>query len=275
MNHLGQNLRVLEHGAGAQHVVVPGPVGAVLLEDGLLQALQPALLVNVGVGVVDEDAGLDVATGVHVAEHATASDAAADELAVVLEVHGHDGLAALVVADFADTVDHVLALLDGGHEVGVGALAHGHVVEVPGPERALLDEHVVVLVRGDSLDVRAGVRRGDAKRDAVGLHEVERGHDLVVVALAAAAVVRLLRALERDGEQHVAQALAIVADLLVDEGAVGIEAEERVVVLLGQLHDVLPAHHGLAAGHEEPVAAKVVGLLHERVHLVEREVERL
>jgi hypothetical protein len=61
-------------------------------------------VVDVGVGVVDEDAGLHVAAGVDVAEHAAAGDAAADELAVVLEVHGHDGLAALVVAHLADAV---------------------------------------------------------------------------------------------------------------------------------------------------------------------------
>jgi hypothetical protein len=124
-----------------------------------------------------------------VAEHAAAGDAAAHELAVVLEVHREDGLAALVAADVADAVQHVLALLDGGHEVGVGALAHGHVVEVPGPAAALVDEHLEVLVGGDGLGVGARVGGGGAEEQAVLVHEVEGAHDLLEGAVAAAAVV--------------------------------------------------------------------------------------
>ena len=163
VHDLGQHLGVLQHGAGAQHVVVPGVVLAVGLEDGLAQAVEKVLVLDVGVGVVDEDARLHVTLGVDVAEHAAAGDAATHVLAVVLEVHREDGLAAGDATHLTDAVQHVLALLDGGHEVGVGALPHRHVVEVPGPAGTLVDDEVEVLVGRDRLDVGAGVGRGGTK----------------------------------------------------------------------------------------------------------------
>ena len=67
LDHLTQQLGVLEHRAGAQVVVVEGLALVVLLEQRLLQALQQALVVDVRVGVVDKDAGLNVARRVDVA----------------------------------------------------------------------------------------------------------------------------------------------------------------------------------------------------------------
>ena len=191
---------------------------AVGLEDGLLQALEPAVVADVHVGVVDEDTGLHVATGVDVAVDAASRDAAAHILAVVLEVHGEDGLAALDAADLADAVQHVLALLDGGHEVGVGALPHRHVVEEPGPAAALLDDEVEELVARDALRVLARVGGGGAVEQTVRLHEVEGAHDLLERTVTTAAVIHAgLVALERDREHDVAQALHVLAEPLVHQ----------------------------------------------------------
>lgn len=66
LDHLTQQLGVFEHRAGAQVVVVEGLALVVLLEQRLLQALQQALVVDVRVGVVDKDAGLNVACRVDV-----------------------------------------------------------------------------------------------------------------------------------------------------------------------------------------------------------------
>ena len=67
LDHLGQALGVFQHRAGAQQVIVEGLAPAVLQEERLAQAIQKALFADVRAGVVDEDAGLDVARGVDVA----------------------------------------------------------------------------------------------------------------------------------------------------------------------------------------------------------------
>jgi hypothetical protein len=56
------------------------------------QRLQYGLLADVGIGVVDEHAGVHIAVGVDVEVAAAAGYAAADILRVVLEVHGEQGL---------------------------------------------------------------------------------------------------------------------------------------------------------------------------------------
>ena len=275
MHDLRKDLGVLEHRARTEHIVVPGPVSTVCLEDRLLEALEERLVVDVRIRVVDEDAGLDIAASGDVAEDAAARNAATDELAVILEVHCHDRLAALVVTHLADAVQHVLALLERRHEVGIGTLAHRHVVEVPCPERALLDDEVVVLIGSDRLDVVPCVGRGDAEGKAVLAHEVHGSHDLVEAAIATAAVVGILEALEGEREYDVAEALDVVADLLGHERAVREEAEDAVIVLLCELCDILPADHRLAACHHEEVAAKLLCLGDDLVHIVEGKVQRL
>ena len=104
------------------------------------------------------------------------------------------------------------------------------------------------------------------------MEEVHGAHDLVIGAVAAARVVGVLVALERDGEHDVAQTLDLVAERLVDEGRVGEDVEEAVVVLLGKAQDVLLAHQGLAAGHHVEVAAKLGALRDDLVALLVREV---
>lgn len=63
LDHLGQAIGVFQHRAGAQQVIVEGLAPAVLQEERLAQAIQKALFADVRAGVVDEDAGLDVARG--------------------------------------------------------------------------------------------------------------------------------------------------------------------------------------------------------------------
>jgi hypothetical protein len=62
------------------------------MNSGERSSLQQGLLADVGVGVVDEHAGIHIAVGVDVEIAAAAGDAAAHILRVVLEVHGEQGL---------------------------------------------------------------------------------------------------------------------------------------------------------------------------------------
>ena len=193
-------LGVLQHGAGPQHVVIEGLVVMVGHEQRGLQALQQGLLVDVGVGVVDEHAGIHVAVGVDVQVAAATGDTTAHVLAVVLEVHGED---ALGLTHGTDAVIDLLTLLGSGHQLGSGIVAHGHVVEEPHEVGTQVDDLVVELLAGDVLVVDTGVAGGDTEGQVMALQQGHGVGDLLVHALAAAAVVGLLESLQADGGDEV------------------------------------------------------------------------
>ena len=74
-------------------VVVEGLAFGIFFEERLLQAREQALVVDIGAGIMDEDARFDVAIGFDMAVIAAASDTAVDELAIVLEIDGENRLA--------------------------------------------------------------------------------------------------------------------------------------------------------------------------------------
>ena len=271
-DHLGQIFGIFQHRAGAQVVVVERLALAVLLKKRLLETFEEALFADVRTRVMDEHAGLDVARGVDVAVELAAGDAAACELAVILEVDGEDLLAAGETADLAHAVFHIGALLGIKQQVGRRAHADGHVVEVPGEEAALGDEQVEELVTRDDLVVLARVADGHAERDVVFVHEVHRGERLFKMSRAAAAVVGVLKALDADRDDEVAHALELVAEGLVDERAVREGVEGDVAVLFAQAEDVCLAHERFAAGEEAGVGAELCALGQHTVHLLKGEV---
>ena len=168
-------------------------------EKRALQHLEDRVLVDVRVREVDEHAGLRIAARVDVEVVSSARDAAADELAVVLEVHGIELDVTLRGAEIADPLDHLFPLLRCGHELRNGVVADRHVVEVEAVSRALGGDEAQELLAGDGVDIRAGVADRRAEDDAVLLEQVHRLHDRVIVAGAAARVVRFGRAL--NGEE--------------------------------------------------------------------------
>ena len=119
---------VLEHGAGAQQVVVEGLSFVVRLEKRRLQRFEQAHVVDVGVRVVDEHTGLDVACGVDVQVTPPARDAAADEFSVVLEIKREQGF---FRTHRANEPIEMLALLDARHQLDGRIGAHGHEREDP------------------------------------------------------------------------------------------------------------------------------------------------
>ena len=90
-HHFAQTLGIFQHGTGLEQILVERLVIVIGHEQGRLIGFQKGLFPDVGVGIVDEGAGLDVAVGVDVQVAATAGDAAVDGLAVVLEVDGENG----------------------------------------------------------------------------------------------------------------------------------------------------------------------------------------
>ena len=270
VNHLLNELRVFQHGAGAEHVLVEGLVVMVGHEHGGLQALQQALLPDVGVGIVDEHAGVHVAVGVDVQVAAAAGDAPAHILGVVLEVHGKD---ALGLPHGADAAVDLGPLLGVGHQLGGGVVAHGHVVEEPHEVSAQIHDQIVKLLAGDVLVVDAGVAGGDAEGQVVLLQQGHGVGDLVVHTLSTAGVVGLLEALQADGGDKVAHTQHVLAELLVDQGGVGKGEESRIAVLLAQGDQVLLAHQRLAAGVDVQVDAQLLALSNDGVNLIKGQVE--
>ena len=60
-NHLAQQLRVFQHGARAQVVLVERPAIVVRHEERRLQDFEQCFFANVGIGIVDKHARVDVA----------------------------------------------------------------------------------------------------------------------------------------------------------------------------------------------------------------------
>ena len=271
-HHFAQHLRIFQHGAGAQMVAVKGLFPVISHEQGAFEHFQQRVILDVHVGVVDEYAGFGVAVGVDVEIVPSAGNAAAHELAVVLEVHGVDLLAALVGADLANALDHILALFRRGHQLGGSAVAGGHEVEIPGEHAALFDFQIQELVGCDHLGVGTGIAHGGAIDQAVAVHQIHSAHDIVKMTGAAAAVVGFFKALEAQGERQIAHPDAFLAELLVDQGGVGERVELHVVVLFAQAQDILFAHQRLAAGEHIEVNAQLFALSDDIVHLLKGQV---
>lgn len=109
--HGPQRFGIFQHGAGTQHVFIEGLVVVVRHEDGTLEGVQQAGIVDVAVGVVDEYAGLHIALGVDVQIVSSAGDASAYIFRIVLEIHGEDGFA---LTEFPNPVVYLFPLLRGG-----------------------------------------------------------------------------------------------------------------------------------------------------------------
>ena len=128
-HHGAQLGGILQHRAGLHHVLIEGLPVMVCLKQRRAHGFQQSLLPDVGIRIVDENAGVHIAIGVDVHIAAAPGNAAAHKLSIVLEVHGEQRLAGTVVAD---TVIDRLPLLRRGQELGAGVVTDGHVVEVPG-----------------------------------------------------------------------------------------------------------------------------------------------
>ena len=217
---------------------------------------------------MDKDAGLHIAGRIDVAVDAPAGHAAARKLAVILEVDAVELLAAGHTADLPHTVFHVGALLGGQQQIGGGAHADRHIVEVPGEDAALADEQIQKFIAGDGLVVFRGVADGHAEGDLVAVHQLHGGQRLLEVALAAAAVIGFLEALDGDGHKEIADPQKLLAEVVIDEGAISEGVEGHIPVLFAQADDVLFADERLAAGEQTGMGAQLLGLGEDSIHLL-------
>ena len=200
-----------------------------------------------------------------------ARDASADIFRVVLEVDDEHGLSGLAVAHFAQPAVHMRALLGRGDKLLNCGRTDGHIVEIPSEANALGDHQIDEFIRGDCVDIRAGVAHGDAEQAALALEQIHRLHDMVVAALAASCVIAVFRALDADGERDISDSLHLFAELLVNEVGVRIGEERAVRMKLAELDEVFLPQERLAAGEHIEMGAHCDALVDNAVELIKSE----
>ena len=87
VDHLPQQLGIFQHRTGPQVVFVERLPIVIGHEEGAAEDVEDAAVVDVGVGIVDKDARLCIARRIDMKIVASACDASAHKLAIVLEVH--------------------------------------------------------------------------------------------------------------------------------------------------------------------------------------------
>lgn len=143
-----------------------------------------------------------------------------------------------------------------------------HVVEVPGEDAALADEQIQKFIAGDGLIILGGVANGNAEGNLVAVHQLHSGQRLLEVALAAAAVIGFLEALDGDGDEEIADPQKLLAEIVIDEGAISEGVEGHIPVLFAQANDILFADERLAAGKEAGMGTQLLGLGEDSIHLL-------
>ena len=150
---------------------------------------------NIGVGIVNEHARLNVARGIDVEIVSAAGNTAADIFGVVLEVHDENRFAGFRVADFPKPVIHKFTLLGGGDQFFVRVVPDRHVVKAKRIFRAFFNNHVDKRVAGDIFEIFARVANRNAEQALVFVEQIHCVNRAAVSAFAAPPVVGFLGAL--------------------------------------------------------------------------------
>ena len=271
-DHLPQKLRIFKHRTRTQMIAVEGLALVVHHKQGTLEDLQDALIMDVGIGEVDEYAGLRVAAGIDMEVVSSSGDAAAYILAIVLEVHGIELDIALIAADIADPVDHVLSLLRCRHKGGNRVLSDRHIVEIETELGAFFLQQMEEIIAGYRFHVLAGVAYRSSEQDPVLFQKIHSTHNFCIMTGAAAGIVGIRRAFDRKQEGHVSQTNKLLAEIFIDQRRVGESCEIAVMMLFDQTEQILFADHGLAARHQIKVNAQFFTFRYDFVHVFERQV---
>jgi len=148
LNHLAEKLRVLEHRAGTKVVTVEGLSLMIFHEERTLKHLKDGVLMNVGVGEVDEYARFRITLCIDVEVVTSTCNTSANELTIVLEVHRIESDVAFVGTNITDTLDHSFTLFKSRHELRSCIVSYGHVMEVEAETCTLICDEVKEVVVG-------------------------------------------------------------------------------------------------------------------------------
>ena len=141
-HHLAKQIRIFQHRAGTQVIVIERLPIMIGHEDRRLEALQQGLLADIGVGVVDKHAGIHIAIGIDVQVSAATGNAATHIFSIILKIHGKQRLCPAIVAD---SVIDFRPLLRCWQQLWRGIIAYRHIVEIPDKICALFDQAVIKI----------------------------------------------------------------------------------------------------------------------------------
>ena len=256
-HHFGQEFRVFQHGAGTEHVFIERLGVVIGHEEGGLQCIQQAFVMDVHVGVMDEHTGLHIALGVDVKIAPAAGNASANILAVILKIQGENSLGGTISAD---GVVHFDALFRCGQQIHGGVVTHGHIVEKPGKQGAAVNQLVEVFFAAHVINIAAGIAGGDAKGKVVGLQQSHDLVDLLIDPGSPAGVIGCLKTFQRNGGNKVFDPQHILTKGFVNEGAVGEGEEHAVGMHLADAEHILFSHQRFAAGIDVHVSTQLFAL---------------
>ena len=245
----------------------------VFLEQGLGQAGKKIIFIDICAGVMDKYTGLHIAVRIDMAIVPAAGYAAADVLAIILEVQGHEGFARFQFPDFTNPVNHIGPLLPGRQKIQGCTLTHRHVMEVPGVPGALTDEHVNEVIGGDCFNVLPGIAYGCTIDDTIFMEQVHGMHHFVKVALTTAAVVYFSPAFNGDGEGQVPNFTDLPAEIVINESTIGKCMELAVRMGLAELQDIRFSYERFPAGHHVEMDAQCFTLGDNLIHHIVGQVQ--
>ena len=272
LNDLAKKLRVLQHRAGTKVIAVERLTLVISHEQRALEHLQNGVVMDVGVGEVDEHARLRITVGVDVEVVAASCNTSADEFTVVLEVHGIEADVAVLAADLTDSLDHVFTLLYGRHKLGSCIVANRHQMEIEAKARTLFLQHVEEVIAGDCLNVGSGVADRSTEYNAVLLQKIHSLHNSGIMTLAAAGIVGVRCALDGQHEGDVAKLLDSLTHGIGDQSGVGVQGEEAVVMLFRKTENIVHADSRLTACHHVQVCAEILTLGDNLVHILKGKI---
>ena len=219
---------------------------------------------------MNEHAGVHITVGIDVQIPAAAGNTATHILRVVLEVHGEQGLLRPVLPDAVIGSD---PLLRRGQQLRRSVIAHRHIVEVPNEIAAQADQLIEERLRGNGLEIGAGVAGGNPVDQLFLVQQIDGLHDLAVHAVAAPTICGALGALQGNRGDKVLHPQHLVRKSLVDQCGVGKAEENAVGVLFTKADQVLLAYQRLTASVDVHVDAQLLTLLDNAVDLLVGQVQ--
>ena len=133
-------------------------------KEGALQAFNQTHLMNVGSGIVDENAGIHITVGINVKVIAPAGNTSPNVLGVILEINREDRL---VGPDPANPVVDLFPLIGIDQQLYAGIIAHGHIMEEPGEFRPPVKKIIHIFFCSDGIVILTGIAGGGAERQVV------------------------------------------------------------------------------------------------------------
>ena len=168
---------------------------------------------------------------------------------------------------------HEFPLFGIGQQLRRGIVAHGHIVEVPHEPRAPLHHLVNELVGADGVQILAGVAAGQTEGQVLFLQDCYSLDDLLVSAVATAAVGGGFKALDADGWNEVLHPEHLVCKGFVNESGIGEGEELTVAVLFAKGNQILFTHQRFTAGVDVHIHTHFLALGDNGVNFVEGQVQ--